>query len=130
MTEKLSLEDVLDELMIEEPEPSDEALARWSERYPQYRHDLAEFFATWRVQRDMPEQAEPEIDEEWLVQQGGNYAMENLRKQGRLISPGSIGPVAPLDPLVLAPGYMLSGGGYVGDITHKISEMLGRGGPL
>jgi len=126
MTEKLSLEDVLDELMIEEPEPSDEALARWSERYPQYRHDLAEFFATWRVQRDMPEQAEPEIDEEWLVQQGVNYAMEILRKQGRLISPESIGPVAPFDQLVLAAVYMLHGDGYVVNITDKVSEMSSR----
>jgi PadR family transcriptional regulator PadR len=126
MTGKLSLDDVLDELMLEEPEPTDEALARWSKRYPQYRHDLAEFFATWREQRDLPEEAEPVINEERLVQQGVEYAMEIVRKQGRLISPDSIGPVAPFDQLVLAAVYMLHGEGNNLSITDKVSEMSGR----
>ena len=126
MTEKLSLDDVLDELMLEEPEPTDEALARWSARYPHYRHDLAEFFATWREQRDLPEEAEPLINEERLVQQGVNYAMEILRKQGRIISADSIGPISPFDQLVLAAVYMLHGEGDVVNITDKVSEMSGR----
>jgi PadR family transcriptional regulator, regulatory protein PadR len=126
MTGKLSLDDVLNELMLEEPEPTDEALARWSERYPHYRHDLADFFATWREQRDLPEEAEPKIDEERLVQQGVDYAMEILRKQGRIISPDSIGPVSPFDQLVLAAVFLLHGVGNDMSITEKVSEMSGR----
>ena len=33
---KMSFEDILDELMLEEPTPSYAALLRWQERYPRY----------------------------------------------------------------------------------------------
>src|SRR5437660_10506170 len=124
MTQRLSFEDVLDELMLEDPEPTYEELLRWSERYPQYRHDLAKFFATWAIQKEQPQ--ETEIDEERIVQQGVNYAMEIMRKQGRLISPDSIGPVSEFDQLVMAAVYMLHGDGYAVNITDKVNEMSGR----
>ena len=50
MTDPITFEDVLDELMLEEPKPDYEALVRWQERYPKYRKELADFFATWSVQ--------------------------------------------------------------------------------
>lgn len=125
MTEKLTFEDVLDSLMLAEPEPSYQALVRWQKRYPQYRNELAKFIATWAVQRDRPEEP-PEIDEEWIVQQGVNHAMEILQRQGRLISPDSIRSLGEFDQLVLTAVYLLHGKGYSVNITAKVSEMSGR----
>jgi PadR family transcriptional regulator, regulatory protein PadR len=125
MSEKLTFEDILNELMLEEPEPTHAALLRWQGRYPQYRNELAEFFATWAIQRDSPE-PEPEIDEEWIVQQGVSHAMEILGRQGRLISPDSIGPLDELEQLVLTAVYLLHGRGYIVSITDKVSEMAGK----
>ena len=50
MMEKITLEDFLDELMIEEENPDYATLVRWQQRYPQYSRELAEFFATWSMQ--------------------------------------------------------------------------------
>ena len=50
------LEDVLDELMLQEPEPSHDVLMNWIERYPEHREALARFFATWAVQKELPGQ--------------------------------------------------------------------------
>ena len=123
MTEKLSFEDVLDALMLEEPTPSYEALLRWSERYPRYRDDLAQFFATWAVQKEKPQNAE--IDEEGLVQRGVSHAMEILRRQGRLSSPDSIASLGPFDQLVLTAIYLLHGEGYSVNIAGKVDEISG-----
>src|SRR5438445_13674997 len=110
MTEKITFEDVLDEMMLEEPKPDYEALVRWQQRYPQYRNELAEFFATWSMQGHLAEVLpEPVIEEEKLVQKGVEYAMEILRKQGRLL-PADYNPsIAPFAELVLAPVYTLHG---------------------
>ena len=125
MSEKLTFEDVLNELMLDEPEPTHAALLRWQQRYSQYHNELAEFFATWAIQRDSPEQ-EPEIDEQWIVQQGVSHAMEILGRQRRLISPDSIGPIGEFDQLVLTAVYMLHGRGYMVNITDKVSEISGK----
>ena len=123
MTEKLSFEDVLDALMLEESTPSYEALLRWSERYPRYRDDLAQFFATWAVQKEKTQKVE--IDEESLVQRGVSHAMEILRRQGRLISPDSIESLQRFDQLVLAAIYLLHGQGYSVNIAGKVDEISG-----
>jgi DNA-binding PadR family transcriptional regulator len=123
MMEKLSFEDVLNELMLKEPKPSYEALLRWCDRYPQYRDDLAEFFATWAIQSDMPETVE--IDEEQLVEKGVNYAMEILRRQGRLIPNDEVASVDPFEELVLTAVHLLHGEGSGMKITEKVSELLG-----
>src|SRR5712691_4107503 len=103
MTEKITFEDVLDELMLEEPKPDYEALVRWQARYPQYRKELAEFFATWSIQEHLAEVLpEPVIDEEKIVKKGVEYAMEILRRQGRIIERSeSEAPLEPFDQLVL-----------------------------
>ena len=125
MTGKPSFEDVLDDLMLEEPTPSYAALLRWQERYPQYHDALAEFFATWAVQKEKPKEAEPEIDEEWLVQRGVSHSVEILRRQGRLVSPDSIESLERFDQLVLTAIYLLRGEGYSVNVTEKVSEMSG-----
>src|SRR6201982_69468 len=124
MTEKLSFEDVLDELMLEEETPGYEALVRWQERYPQYRQELADFFATWGIQEgyaQLPDRTD--IDEEKLVKRGVDYAMEILRKQGRLVPDTPLRPLQPLDQLVLTAVYLLRGQGYAVNITGKVGEM-------
>jgi hypothetical protein len=57
-------DDLLDTIMLDEPEPSYEALRRWQARYPEHRERLASLFATWAVQQDAPEDDEVAIDEE------------------------------------------------------------------
>jgi PadR family transcriptional regulator, regulatory protein PadR len=128
MTEKITFEDVLDELMLEEPKPHYEALVRWQNRYPQYRDQLADFFATWGVQEFLAEAGvpEPDIDEEKLVKKGVDYAMEILRRQGRIIPRTEVVTLQPFDQLVLTAIYLLFGDAYVVNITERVSEMLGR----
>ena len=125
MSHNMSFQDVLDALMLEEPAPTHEALERWAERYPQYYYALAEFFATWAIQKYHPEPP-PEIDEEAISQQGLNHVMDIVRRQGRLTSPESIGPLREYDQLVLATVYLFNGKGYVINIARSISEILGK----
>ena len=54
MTEKITFEDVLGELMLEERNSDYKTLVRWQKRYPQFRYHLADFFATWSVARRPP----------------------------------------------------------------------------
>ena len=124
MTERLSFDDVLDDLMLEEETPSYEALVRWQERYPQYRKELADFFATWAIQEahaQLPDRTG--IDEEKLVKRGVEYAMEILRKQGRLVPDAPVRSLQPFGQLVLTAVYLLRGQGYAVNITGKVGEM-------
>lgn len=47
------LDDVLFDLLIEEPRPSHEALVRWIERYPEFERDLIDFFVAWSLSEAM-----------------------------------------------------------------------------
>jgi hypothetical protein len=62
--ETVPFEDLIDTIMLDEPEPSYEALRRWQARYPEHRERLASFFATWAVQEEAPDDEEVAIDEE------------------------------------------------------------------
>ncbi len=55
------LEAVIDEMLLEDAEVSYETLARWCERYPDLRDDLARLAAILAVQQAMPDG--PEIDD-------------------------------------------------------------------
>ena len=126
MTDKIPFEDVLDALMLEEDKPDHPALVRWQRRYPQYRKQLAEFFATWTIQERLAKVLpEPVIDEEKLVRKGVAYAMEMLRKQGRVLPDDYNPPVETLDEQVLAAVYALHGEGYPVNIGEKVGEMAG-----
>jgi hypothetical protein len=123
MTEKLTFDDILDDLMMEEDKPTAEALGRWQERYPQYRQSLADFFETWADQEARSDLPLPEIDEERLVQKGVEYAMEILRKQGRLLPADYTPSIDPFDEQVLAAVYALQGQGYPVNIGEKVGDM-------
>jgi DNA-binding PadR family transcriptional regulator len=117
-------EDVLDALMLEEPKPSYEALVRWTERYPQYREALTEFFATWSMQAvwaDLPEQVE--IDEDAIVEKGVSHALEIARRQGKVVSRDKLESLSPFELLVLTAVFLLRGEGYAVTITEKLNEM-------
>jgi len=128
MTEKITFEDVLDELMLEESKSDYKALVRWQTRYPQFRHQLAEFFAAWSVERHRPKNApETRIDEEKLIQRGVEHAMEILRRQGRIIDKVEAeAPLEEFDQYVLTAIYLLFGDAYVVNITERVTQMLGR----
>jgi hypothetical protein len=77
--EHVTFEDVLDEIMIQESEPTHEALLRWSNRYPEHREELAEFFATWAVQKETEER--PAIDEDRVASRMVSHALNLLYQQ-------------------------------------------------
>lgn len=79
----LLLEDILDAVMIEESEPSYVALTRWSERYPEHREALAEFFATWAVQAELPQEAG--INEERLANLAVSHALDIVHRRGEAV---------------------------------------------
>ena len=127
MTEQLSFEEVLNELMLAEAKPSYEALVRWQERYPDYRDRLADYFATWGVQAFHAEYSPPvKVDEDRIVQRTVNHAMDILRRQGRLIPKDSVETLLPFDQLVLTAVFQLRGAGDAADIAAKVREIAGR----
>ena len=125
MTPNPSFELVTHHLLLEEPTPSEDALRRWQDRYPQYRDSLVDFFATWARQEAMPLHSAPEIDEDALVDQGAAYAMEMFRRQGRVIAKDSRVSLQPFDQLVLSAVCELHGAGYIANITRMVREMSG-----
>jgi hypothetical protein len=118
------LEDVLDQLMLEEPTPNYAAFLRWKERYPMYAEELENFFVTWAMAASRPKAAE--IDEERLVEQGVNRALDILRKQGRLPDEPQVETLEPLDQLVLSAIYLLQPNGDIVSIARKVTEMSER----
>jgi hypothetical protein len=75
----VQFEDVIDDLMTEEPEPRYDALVRWSERYPQFREELMAFFAEWSIQAGIDSEAD--VDEERLRNLGVSYALNLLYRR-------------------------------------------------
>jgi len=125
MTQNLSFEDVLDQLMIEEPKPTPEALARWQKRFPQFRKDLAEFFEIWAEQETLEGQPDDApVDQEKLVRRGVEHALNILKKQGRIL-PDTVEQLRDDDQLVLTAVYLLRGQGYPVNIMEKVGEMAG-----
>ena len=84
---------------------------------------MADFFATWAIQAERPK--EPVLDEEKLVDIGVRYALDTLRRQGRVPSTSKGDWLQPLDELVLAAIYLLREEAWSGNIVEKVSEMSG-----
>jgi PadR family transcriptional regulator, regulatory protein PadR len=129
MSRNESFDEILNMLLLEESAPTGEALARWSERYPEHRQGLADFFATWA----MPENQtgpEPDTDEDRIVEESVKRAMATLERQGRL-APVEAGQSLRLhDQLVLSAVWLLGGRGYPAAIAEKVGEMEGKTGML
>ena len=75
-TPHIPVEEVLDAILLEEATPTYEALVRWCERYPEYRDELAKFFATWGEQESISQDVE--IDEDRLASVGVSHALNLL----------------------------------------------------
>ena len=125
MRKYTTFEDLLDDLVHEEPEPTYEALVRWQERCPDWRQSLEEYFHVWTIQREQLDEL-PEINEHAIVEKGVEYAMGILREQGRIIPDDHIEPVSDFDQVILAAIYILNGRGHVIEIADKAGEMTGR----
>lgn len=75
---KVLLEEILDSLVIEESLPTYAALARWSDRYPEHQEALADFFAAWAVQAELPQ--EIEVDEGRLANVAVSHALDIVHR--------------------------------------------------
>jgi hypothetical protein len=123
----MSWQDVLDKLMLEEEAPTSQALARWQNRFPQYRNNLRSFFESWAARRAAAEGPNHDpIDEEKLSRRGFEFAMNMLRRQGRIVDPAPVADVKPFDQLVLTAVYLLRGRGDDMAVTDKVSAMQGE----
>jgi hypothetical protein len=125
MAKYTTFEDLLDDLVQEESEPTYEALVRWQERCPDWRLSLEEYFAVWMMQREEVDDL-PEIDDEAIVAKGVEYAMSILREQGRLIPDDHIEPVSDFDQMTLTAIYILHGRGDAIKVADKMGEMAGK----
>jgi hypothetical protein len=127
MSKHPSFEAILHELMLEEPEPSYEALVRWQKRYPKYRVALRDYFVDWASDRELPPPGpDAEIDEDALVQKGVDYAMDLLRREEGFIPKTSVEKLSPLSQLILAAVWVLRGSGGIAEITEKVREISGK----
>ena len=123
----LIFESIVHQLMLEEPAPSHEALVRWQKRYPEWRDSLAEYFADWAMDRELPAPgADPEFDEAATVEKGVKYAMDILRREEGFVPKTSVEKLKPLDQLVLAVVFVSRGSGHPITILEKVSEMSGK----
>jgi hypothetical protein len=123
MTEFISFDDVLDDLILEEYFPDDALLLKWKRRFPQFEKDLEEYFATWRTQLARTEDAE--MDEDAIVERGVRHGLEILRRQGRIASDNAQ-PLESFEQLVLTAVYLLNGEGDAVGVTEKVGQMLGQ----
>jgi hypothetical protein len=125
-------DDVLDLLMLEEPKPHYQVLLRWQERFPKYKKELADFFATWAIQEHLAKvMPEPKIDEERLVKKGVEYAMDILRRQGRIIPADQFEPLTAFELDVLQAVYDFNFNKVRTDacsanVAGKVGELSGR----
>jgi len=126
MSANVTFQDIVDELMMEETDPTYEALVRWQKLYLDWRESLAQFFATWARQNMQPPEAAAEIDEDAIVQKTVQYAMEALQTQGRLIPADAPVPLRVLDRMVLAAVVELHGRAEAAQVSDRVDEMAGR----
>jgi hypothetical protein len=76
------LDDVLDDLMMNEPQPTYEALLRWSTQYPQFRDALMSIFAEWGIQTELT--SETQVNEGRLLNLGVSHALNVFH--GRVVA--------------------------------------------
>jgi hypothetical protein len=124
MTKDLSFDEILELLVMQEPSPHYDVLLKWQDRYPKYRKELAQYFATWAIQER--ETAPSVINKERLVAEGKKQMMDILRRQGRIVPEDQIEPLSQFDQLVLAAVYLSGGEGDTASVTEKVSEMTGH----
>ncbi|MFL6759038.1 hypothetical protein [Sphingomonas sp.] len=82
----IHLDELFDHIAIEEDEPSYAALSRWCELFPEHASELAEYFATWAEQIELP--ITQSVDAERFAAEAVSHALNLLHqedsKQGTL----------------------------------------------
>jgi hypothetical protein len=125
--ETLTLEDVFNQAMLEEPIPNRVTLVKWQQRYPQYSKELADFFLTWAVQELRAKAPNPVVvDDEKLAVKNVASALAVRRGQGRSLEQAPVESLGPFDELVMTAVYLMHGAGDVAGIIEKVDEMSGR----
>ena len=84
-----TLDDILDEIMLQELEPTHEELLRWCTQYPEHRDELARFFATWGAQNEGGER--PTIDEDRVASRMVSHALNLLYQRTHVTGGGDAG---------------------------------------
>lgn len=77
--EPLTIEDILDAVVLQESEPSYDALNRWCIRFPEHKEALSQFFATWAVQEASDER--PVIDQALVGSRMVSHALNLLHQR-------------------------------------------------
>jgi hypothetical protein len=80
MNKPLTLDDVVEAIMVEEEEPAYDAMTRWIARFPQFKKELVRFFGTWAIQAEQLEEPQT-IDSESIASRGVSYALSLIDKR-------------------------------------------------
>lgn len=80
MNKPLTLDDVVETIMVEEEEPAYDAMTRWIGRFPQFKEELVRFFGTWAIQAEQLEEPQT-IDSDSIASRGVSYALSLIDKR-------------------------------------------------
>ncbi len=75
---QIPLDELFEHIAIEEAEPSYAALSRWCELYPQHARELADYFASWAEQVELP--ITQSVDAERFASQAVSHALNLLHQ--------------------------------------------------
>lgn len=81
--DNVTLDEILDEIMLQEREPSHKALLRWCKEYPEHQVALMRFFATWALQDEKDDV--PVIDEDRVASRMVSHALNLLHSAGAAV---------------------------------------------
>lgn len=77
--ERVTIDEILNEVLRQEPAPDYEALLRWTNKYPEHREALADFFAAWAVGKEGSDR--PAVDEDNLASIMVSHALNLIYQQ-------------------------------------------------
>jgi len=130
MSANVTFQVVIDDVLLDETEPTYEALVRWQKLYPKWRDSLAEYFAEWALEKTQASEDDADIDagidEDAIVEKTMEYAMDTLARQGRLIPENSSEPLRPLDRMVLAAIVELQGRAEAVHVSDWVDNTAGK----
>lgn len=75
----VTIEEILDAIMLQESKPSHQALLEWCKKYPDFRQDIADFFAAWAVETENADHRM--INEDRVASRMVSHAMNMLHRQ-------------------------------------------------
>lgn len=88
----IPLDELLDHIAIEEDEPSYAALSRWCELYPEHASELADYFATWAEQIELP--ITQSVDAERFAAEAVSHALNLLHQEDSKQEQGTLTQIA------------------------------------